>query len=100
MHIELGALIHKAHTELVLEGLANHPSVVVAFVAGGRSNDLFEYREFGDYGEASIVTVIADESAADEILGLLHSVCGLESSREGIVFAGKPPVRTPIAEAS
>ena len=100
MHIELGALIHKAHTELVLEGLANHSSVVVAFVAGGRSNDLFEYREFVDYGEASIVTVIADESAADEILGLLHSVCGLESSREGIVFAGKPLVRTSIAEAS
>jgi hypothetical protein len=100
VHVELGALIHKAHTELVLEGLANHPSVVVAFVAGGRSNDLFEYREFGDYGEASIVTVIADESASDEILGLLHSVCGLDSSREGVVFAGKPLVRTSVAEAS
>ena len=73
MHIELGALIHKAHTELVLEGLANHPSVVVAFVAGGRSNDLFEYREFGDYGEASIITVIADEGACDEILNLLYT---------------------------
>jgi len=96
VHIELGALIHKAHTELVLEGLANHPSVVVAFVAGGRSNDLFEYREFGDYGEASIITVIADEGACDEILNLLHNVCGLDSSKEGIVFAGKPLVRTSL----
>ena len=96
MHIELGALIHKAHTELVLEGLANHPSVVVAFVAGGRSNDLFEYREFGDYGEASIITVIADEGACDEILNLLHTVCGLDSSKEGIVFAGKPLGRTSL----
>ena len=97
MHIELGALIHKAHTELVLEGLANHPAVVVAFVAGGRSNDLFEYREFGDYGEASIITVIADEGAADDILNLLHSVCGLDSSKEGVVFAGKPLVRTSLS---
>ncbi len=97
MHIELGALIHKAHTELVLEGLANHPSVVVAFVAGGRSNDLFDYREFGDYGEASIITVIADEGAADDILNLLHSVCGLDSSKEGVVFAGKPLVRTSLS---
>ena len=96
MHIELGALIHKAHTELVLEGLANHPSVVVAFVAGGRSNDLFEYREFGDYGEASIITVIADEGACDEILNLLHTVCGLDSSKEGIVFAGKTLARTSL----
>ena len=64
-----------------MEGLANHPSVVVAFVAGGRSNDLFEYREFGDYGEASIITVIADEGACDEILNLLHTVCGLDSSK-------------------
>ncbi len=97
MHIELGALIHKAHTELVLEGLANHPSVVVAFVAGGRSNDLFEYREFGDYGEASIITVIADEGACDEILNLLHTICGLDSSKEGVVFAGKPLVRTSLS---
>ena len=96
MYIELGALIHKAHTELVLEGLANHPSVVVAFVAGGRSNDLFEYREFGDYGEASIITVIADERACDEILNLLHTVCGLDSSKEGIVFAGKTLARTSL----
>ena len=97
MHIELGALIHKAHTELVLEGLANHPSVVVAFVAGGRSNDLFEYREFGDYGEASIITVIADEGACDEILNLLHTICGLDSSKEGVVFAGKHLVRTSLS---
>jgi len=97
VHIELGALIHKAHTELVLEGLANHPSVVVAFVAGGRSNDLFEYREFGDYGEASIITVIADEGACDEILNLLHTICGLDSSKEGVVFAGKPLVRTSLS---
>ena len=97
MHIELGALIHKAHTELVLEGLANHPSVVVAFVAGGRSNDLFDYREFGDYGEASIITVVADEGASDDILNLLHSVCGLDSSKEGVVFAGKPLVRTSLS---
>jgi hypothetical protein len=97
VHIELGALIHKAHTELVLEGLANHPSVVVAFVAGGRSNDLFDYREFGDYGEASIITVIADEGASDDILNLLHSVCGLDSSKEGVVFAGKPLVRTSLS---
>jgi hypothetical protein len=96
VHVELGALIHKAHTEKVLEGLANHPSVVVAFVAGGRSNDLFEYREFGDFGEASIVTVIADEGSSDEILGLLHSVCGLDSSHEGVVFSGKQLVRTSL----
>jgi tryptophan synthase beta subunit len=97
VHIELGALIHKAHTEQVLEGLANHPSVVVAFVAGGRSNDLFDYREFGDFGEASIVTVIAEQEASDEILDLLHSVCGLASSKEGVVFAGKPLVKTSLS---
>ena len=84
----------------MLEGLANHPSVVVAFVAGGRSNDLFEYREFGDYGEASIVAVIADETASDEILGLLHSVCGWTHRRRGVIFAGKPLVRTSVEEAS
>ena len=100
MYIELGALIHKAHTELVLEGLANHPSVVVAFVAGGRSNDLFEYREFGDYGEASIVTVIADETASDEILGPLALSVWVGLIEGGVIFAGKPLVRTSVAEMS
>ena len=65
-------------------------------MAGGRSNDLFEYREFGDYCEASIITVIADEGACDEILHLLHTICGLNASKEGIVFAGKPLVRTSL----
>ena len=93
MFVELGALVHKAHTDIILEALGNHPAVVVAFVAGGRSNDLFEDKEFGDYGEASIITVISEEDSSGKVLDLIHSVSGLQQSAEGIVFAGKPLVR-------
>jgi hypothetical protein len=99
MYIELGALVHKAQTDLILEALGNHLAVAVAFVAGGRSNDLFEKKEFGDYGEASIITVIADESSAAEILDLLHSVSGLATSAEGVVFSGKSIARCSLPAA-
>ena len=89
MYVELGALIHKAHTELVLEGLANHPSVVVAFVAGGRSNDLFQDRQFGQFGEASIITMIVQNKFKDEVMQSLAKHLDVLNSQNGLIFEEK-----------
>ena len=95
MHIELGALIHKAHTELVLEGSriihrwwSRLWLVVDRTTCSSTVSSVIM--------ATSIITVIADEGACDEILNLLHTVCGLDSSKEGVVFAGKPLVRTSL----
>ncbi len=63
MQVEIGALVHKDCGPDVLDAMRETEGVAVAMIETGRSNDLFSDRQFGEYGEAAIITIIADEAA-------------------------------------
>ena len=96
MFIEIGALVQKSVGNEALHKIINCKGVEYAFMETGRSNDLFEERQFGDFGEAAIISVIAKASAKDEVMKLLHTYCNLERSAEGLVFAEQTLIRTSL----
>ena len=59
MTVEIGALLSKDFGQKALETLSDFEGVKSVSVETGRSSDLFEEKQFGTFGEAAIVSIIA-----------------------------------------
>ena len=66
MTVEIGALLSKEFGDKVLEELNDFEGVKSITVMSGRSSDLFEEKQFGTFGEAAIVSIIADAAQKDK----------------------------------
>ena len=66
MTVEIGALLSKDFGQKALETLSDFEGVKSVSVETGRSSDLFEEKQFGTFGEAAIVRIIADASRKDK----------------------------------
>ena len=62
MQVEIGALVEKQYGQVVKDKILQIKGVEYVFFATGRSDDLFEQKQFGNFGEAAIITIIADEA--------------------------------------
>ena len=96
MFVEIGALVQKSVGNDALHKIIDCKGVEYAFMETGRSNDLFDDRQFGDFGEAAVITVIANEASKDEVMKTLHNYCNLEHLLNGLVFAEKPLIKTSL----
>ena len=85
MKVEIGALVEKEYGQIVKDEISQIAGVEYVFFATGRSNDLFEQKQFGSYGEASIITIIADEKYKNEVFDQLFSLCELHTKKSGVV---------------
>ena len=68
MTVEIGALLQKDFGQKVLEAMNEFDGVKSVTVETGRSSDLFEEKQFGDFGEAAILSIIAEKEAKDKVL--------------------------------
>ena len=94
MKVEIGALVEKEYGQIVKDEVSQIAGVEYVFFATGRSNDLFEQKQFGSYGEASIITIIADEKYKNEVFDQLFSLCELHSKKSGVVFMSNSLMRS------
>ena len=53
----------------------NFEGVKSISVETGRSSDLFEEKQFGTFGEAAIVSIIADAGQKDKVFDALYDLC-------------------------
>ena len=88
-YVEIGALIKKNACDDAYEEIYKLEGVEYVVVETGRSNDLFFERQFGEFGEAAILTVIADSKKKDTIFGGLHKLLGMEESSVGLIYEEK-----------
>ena len=96
MFVEIGALVQKSIGNEALHKIIDCKGVEYAFMETGRSNDLFEDRQFGDFGEAAIITIVTEKAAKEEILQQLHKYCRLDESPEGVVFVEQALIKTSL----
>jgi hypothetical protein len=94
MKVEIGALVEKKYGHLVKDQISQLEGVDYVFYATGRSNDLFEQRQFGDFGEAAIITIIVDESQKIEVFEQLFEICQLQNRKSGVVFMSNAIIKT------
>ena len=89
MTVEIIALVEKNYGQKVLEEMKSSPGVLQILNAAGRSSDLFEDKQFGAFGEAAIVTIVADDKQKDKIFNEVYNLCDLKNNNNGIVLMTK-----------
>ena len=85
-YIQIGALVEKEHGLEAYHNVSTSNGVVYAFLETGRSNDLFFEKQFGEFGEAAIITMIVEAKQKNYVLENLAKSLRIDSNEEGFVF--------------
>ena len=88
--VEIGALVEKDACDRAYEKIYNLDGVEYVVLETGRSNDLFASRQFGEFGGAALVTVIAEVDKKDQVLDQIYEVLGIGESSVGLIYEEKP----------
>ena len=85
-HIQIGALVEKEHGLSAYNDVSSSKGVVYAFLEAGRSNDLFSEKQFGEFGEAAILTMVVEAREKNNVLERLVQSLNIDQNGEGLVF--------------
>ena len=85
-YIQIGALIEKDNGLAAYGDISKSNGVIYALLETGRSNDLFSEKQFGEFGEAAILTLIVDAEQKNQVLENLVKNLGLNEKDQGLVF--------------
>ena len=88
--VEIGALIEKKIGDEAYEKIYNFEGVEYVVLEAGRSNDLFVSRQFGEFGEAALITVIAQSAKKDKVLAHMYDLLGVGEPGIGLICEDKP----------
>jgi hypothetical protein len=94
MFIELGSMLSLKVGKVVYEELEKDDRVNYVFLETGRSNDLFEDRQFGEFGEAAVLTVIVDKKDEKEIFEKIYETSKLSQEDNGIQYTSSSLIKT------
>tara|TARA_A100001037_G_C14665383_1_gene420712 strand:+ start:172 stop:459 length:288 start_codon:yes stop_codon:yes gene_type:complete len=89
MLVEMGSMLSLNSGVKVYDALKENDKVVYVFIETARSNDLFEEKQFGEFGEASILTVIVEDVDEDEIFSEIYKTANLDKEDGGIIYIGQ-----------
>ena len=85
-HIQIGALVEKEHGLSAYNDISSSKGVLYAFLETGRSNDLFSEKQFGEFGEAAILTMVVEANEKNNVLERLVQSLNINKNGEGLVF--------------
>jgi hypothetical protein len=86
MVVEIGAFVDIKSGQNALDAMIKDNKVITAFLESGRSNDLFKEKQFGDFGEAGLLTVIVEEKNADSLFDSLYNLLELRTKNIGVLY--------------
>ena len=85
-HIQIGALVEKDQGLSAYNDISSLKGVLYAFLETGRSSDLFSEKQFGEFGEAAILTMVVEANEKKNVLERLIKSLGIDKYGEGLVF--------------
>ena len=85
-HIQIGALVEKGHGLSAYNDISSSKGVLYAFLETGRANDLFSEKQFGEFGEAAILTMVVEAKEKNNVLERLVQSLNIDQNGEGLVF--------------
>ena len=92
--MELGSMLSLKVGKAVYDELEKDERVSYVFLETGRSNDLFEERQFGSFGEAAVLTVIVDKKDEKEIFEKIYETSKLSQEDNGIQYTSSSLIKT------
>ena len=88
--VEIGALVAKSVGDAVYEKIYKLDGVEYVILESGRSKDLFSDRQFGEYGEAALLSVVVKSKDKDAVFSQIFELLGLDEESAGLMFEEKP----------
>ena len=88
--VEIGALVAKSVGDAVYEKIYKLDGVEYIILETGRSKDLFSDRQFGEFGEAALLSVVVKSKNKDDVFSQLFELLGLDEASVGLMFEEKP----------
>ena len=85
-YIQIGALVEKDHGLSAYGDISSLKGVLYAFLETGRSDDLFSEKQFGEFGEAAILSMVVEAKEKDNVLDRLVKSLNFDKNGEGLVF--------------
>ena len=85
-YIQIGALVEKDHGLKAYGDISNLKGVLYAFLETGRSDDLFSEKQFGEFGEAAILSMVVEAKEKDNVLDRLVKSLNIDKNSEELVF--------------
>jgi hypothetical protein len=96
MFMELGSMLSLKVGKAVYDELEKDDRVTYVFLETGRSNDLFEERQFGSFGEAAVLTVIVDKKDGKDIFEKIYETSKLSQEDNGIQYTVSSLTKTSL----
>ena len=88
--VEIGAHVAKGVGDGVYEKIYKLDGVEYVILESGRSNDLFSDRQFGEFGEAALLSVVVKSKNKDDVFNQIFELLGLDEASVGLMFEDKP----------
>ena len=88
--VEIGAHVAKGVGDEVYEKIYRLDGVEYIYLESGRSKDLFSDRQFGEYGEAALLSVVVKSKNKDDVFNQIFELLGLDEASVGLMFEDKP----------
>tara|TARA_B100000459_G_scaffold134984_1_gene90893 strand:+ start:175 stop:462 length:288 start_codon:yes stop_codon:yes gene_type:complete len=89
MIVEIGSMLSLNLGTKLYDILKEDDKVMYVFIETGRSEDLFEDKQFGEFGEAAILTVLVEENDQEEIFAKIYEKADLSKVDSGLLFTGQ-----------
>ena len=89
MIVEIGSMLSLNLGTKLYDILKEDDKVMYVFIETGRSEDLFEDKQFGEFGEAAILTVLVEEDDQEEIFAKIYEKADLYKVDSGLLFTGQ-----------
>lgn len=91
--VEIGAHVAKGVGDGVYEKIYKLDGVEYVILESGRSNDLFSDRQFGEFGEAALLSVVVKSKNKDDVFSQIFELLGLDEASVGLMFKERPLIQ-------
>ena len=89
MLVEIGLITSLASGQRIYNALADDEEIQMIFMEKARSDAPFVERQFGEFGETAVITIISEEEKYEGVSRKLFKLGDLGHSENGIILINK-----------
>ena len=89
MLVEIGFITSLESGQRIYNALADDGEIQMMFMERGRSDAPFVERQFGQFGETAVMTIISEEEKYEDVSRKIFKLGDLGHSENGIILINK-----------
>ncbi len=95
MLVEIGSITSLDIGQEIYETLSDDDEIELMFLEKGRSDAPFVEKQFGEFGESAVITLIVKEEKQESVSGKICEIVGFDQAEKGIILVNKKITEKP-----